>query len=152
MSSAGLIFWKGGLQWPKCASKLLLLTILTILSIIITFGVTTSVTCNHNRFFPRGKDKENQGESGDQCLLRLRDCDLDCIDWTIVLATGRSGSTTVQHMISKLPGMNFYGEEGGLLEEMHGVQKTIRDASQHMDLSWKGARDANVTTMACMTQ
>ena len=87
----------------------------------------------------------------DRCLSHLTNCDLSCLDWTIVLATGRSGSTTVQQMISKLPAMNFYGEEGGLLKSFHALQENIID-QKHGGLSWLGSKDSNVCTVACMTQ
>ena len=86
----------------------------------------------------------------ERCIISLTDCDLSCLDWTIVLAMGRSGSTTVQQMISKLPGMHFYGEEGGLLKKMRELQKTIDHA--YVALPWWGSSDKNVTTLACMTQ
>jgi len=86
-----------------------------------------------------------------RCISSLVNCDLRCLDWTIVLALGRSGSTTIQAMISKLPGMNFYGEEGGILKNFRDAQDTIRtNPSSH--LSWLGSADKNDTTIACMVQ
>ena len=117
-----------------------------------------------------------------ECLLHLTGCNLSCLDWTIVLATGRSGSTTIQQMISKLPGMNFYGEEGGLLmSSFHTLQETISQNRQkhghnlsvsrtlylnciylehrnfiHLlpcpHVQWLGSKDNNISTVACMTQ
>ena len=90
--------------------------------------------------------------SSTQCIESLTDCDLSCLDWTIVLAMGRSGSTTLQQMITKLPGMNFYGEEGGILEHFMKLQRNITYNSKHHEVSWYGAQDINVTTTACMVQ
>ena len=100
--------------------------------------------------------KLSQGhDKDDQCLLRINDCDLSCLDWTIVLSIGRSGSTTIQQMISKLPDMNFYGEEGGMLESFHNVQKDIEVSKERGDtapLSWWGSNDTDPSTIACLTQ
>ena len=84
------------------------------------------------------------------CITTLANCDLACLDWTIVLSMGRSGSTTVQEMISKLPGMNFYGEEGGLLRSIKDAQDKI--SKRRLSISWRGSEDKNVSTIACMTQ
>lgn len=93
--------------------------------------------------------------SSTQCISSLLDCDLSCLDWTVVLSMGRSGSTTIQQMISKLPQMNFYGEEGGLLKNLYQLQKKIKQQSRiHAPglISWQGVDDVNVHTVACMTQ
>lgn len=84
------------------------------------------------------------------CISTLVNCDLTCLDWTIVLSMGRSGSTTIQEMISKLPGMNFYGEEGGLLTHFKAAQDQISKRTPWV--SWKGSEDKNVSTIACVTQ
>lgn len=84
------------------------------------------------------------------CIATLVNCDLTCLDWTIVLSMGRSGSTTIQEMISKLPGMNFYGEEGGLLTHLKAAQDTISKPRRWV--SWKGSEDKNMSTIACMAQ
>ncbi|KAL9178535.1 hypothetical protein ACHAXT_001873 [Thalassiosira profunda] len=107
---------------------------------------------NHTAETIMESQNRTEGTQNEECLLHLLGCDLSCLDWTIVLATGRSGSTTLQQMVAKLPGMNFYGEEGGLMEALNEVQKTIRFASGHGGLSWKGAQDDNATTISCMTQ
>jgi len=85
-----------------------------------------------------------------KCIRSVIDCDLSCLNWTIVLATGRSGSTTVQAMIAKLPGFSMYGEEGGLLHDLRNIQSTIQKSP--MGLPWWGSTDNNVTSVACMAQ
>lgn len=94
------------------------------------------------------------GGAEDRCLLSLIDCDLSCLDWTIVLSAGRAGSTTVLRMLADLPGMHFYGEEGGLLDRAREFQERV-DKSRRMhrgQLAWLGAEDSDVRTVACMTQ
>lgn len=84
---------------------------------------------------------QQDGAEPAKCLLHLTDCNLSCLDWTIVLATGRSGSTTIQQMISKLPGMNFYGEEGGLLmSTFHELQGYISHIGQKTESSLSVSR------------
>ena len=93
-------------------------------------------------------------EEGEQCLVRINGCDLSCLDWTIVLSLGRSGSTTIQGMISKLPKMNFFGEEGGIMDSLYQAQGTINETANYEKLymAWYGSKDSDVTAMACMTQ
>lgn len=87
------------------------------------------------------------------CIANIYDCDLSCLDWTIVLSTGRAGSTTIQQMISQLPGMIFYGEEGGLLKEMLKLNTFVQRMGKHNNsLAWRGASDANEKALSCMTQ
>lgn len=86
----------------------------------------------------------------DTCIRSVIDCDLSCLNWTIVLAMGRSGSTTVQQMIGKLPGFSMYGEEGGLLHNIRDIQSQIQKSPR--GLPWWGSTDKNVTTVACLAQ
>ena len=85
-----------------------------------------------------------------KCISSVTDCDLSCLKWTLVLAMGRSGSTTVQQMISKLPGFHMYGEEGGLLGTFSALHKKIQTSPR--GLPWWGSTDKNVTTVACLAQ
>jgi len=86
----------------------------------------------------------------EKCISSTTDCDLTCLEWTLVLAMGRSGSTTVQQMIAKLPGFNMYGEEGGLLHKFRDIQSRIQISPR--GLPWWGSIDKNVTSVACLAQ
>ncbi|KAL9187198.1 hypothetical protein ACHAXT_010918 [Thalassiosira profunda] len=102
---------------------------------------------------PPTDNTDSSNENKERCLLSLPDCDLSCLEWTIVLATGRSGSTAVLQMMAELPGMHFYGEEGGLLDHMHKFQERVdKSGKKGSLLSWMGAGDSDVHTLACMTQ
>ena len=123
----------------------------SVVSIIVSF-IFMVVWSNHGTFSHRLLRSDLFSASSDKqpCITTLVNCDLTCLDWTIVLSMGRSGSTTVQEMISALPGMNFYGEEGGLLSHFKAAQDKISTKSDWV--SWKGSEDKNVSNIACMTQ
>lgn len=82
----------------------------------------------------------NAGQKGKtNCITSAFECDLSCLNWTFVLSPGRSGSTTVQAMISALPWVNFYGEQGKLLRKLGAVYKYLKlDAkvSNRLFLAW----------------
>jgi len=52
-------------------------------------------------------------------------CDLCRQDWVIILATGRSGSTSVLQMLNALPGFFVAGEHAGTINDLMHVWRNI---------------------------
>jgi hypothetical protein len=42
-------------------------------------------------------------------------------DWLVILATGRSGSTTIESMLNAVPQVHLTGENGGVMEELEAA-------------------------------
>mmetsp|Transcript_10605 Transcript_10605/g.18624 ORF Transcript_10605/g.18624 Transcript_10605/m.18624 type:complete len:289 (-) Transcript_10605:122-988(-) len=140
--------------WPEAGKKghsgILLTCIVCIWMTVVSFRLMASQSESETL---TSIQKDDSAVKGNQCLPSIHACDLSCLNWTIVLSSGRSGGTTVQQMISKLPNMSFYGEEGGLLQSFYELQQKVENGKEHSEgVSWFGSGDINVTAVACMTQ
>jgi hypothetical protein len=58
------------------------------------------------------------------------ECNLCEYHYTIILATGRSGSTTLMDMVNQLPNYDIGGEHDGQLNVLHDLFKTFEHAKR----------------------
>jgi len=68
------------------------------------------------------------------------DCNLCAHDWVIVLATGRSGSTSVLQMLNALPGFFIAGEHRGAIKNLMGFWREVFQ-TPGMPTNWAGKTD-----------
>lgn len=59
--------------------------------------------------------------------MKSRSCDLCEQTWVFVVATGRSGSTTVMEMLNEIPGFRIGGENNGAASHMYELFQTYFD-------------------------
>jgi len=59
--------------------------------------------------------------------MKSRSCDLCEQNWVFVVATGRSGSTTVMEMLNEIPGFRIGGENNGAASHMYDLFQTYID-------------------------
>mmetsp|Transcript_139681 Transcript_139681/g.254107 ORF Transcript_139681/g.254107 Transcript_139681/m.254107 type:complete len:295 (+) Transcript_139681:47-931(+) len=58
--------------------------------------------------------------------------------WLFILATGRTGSSSILRMVDQIPGVFLSGENGGMLSDLAALkEKGNRTDAQQVSVSWK---------------
>ena len=73
------------------------------------------------------------------CVGQVQDnspCDIYKEKWIIILATGRSGSTTLMSMVNLLPGVNISGEHDGLMHSFKDLRDHLRRLKRMRGIAW----------------
>ena len=80
-------------------------------------------------------------------------CDIKQQKWIIILATGRSGSTTILSMVNLLPGVRITGEQDGLMVSFMDMRNHFRKLRKMRGTSWTHTRRATEDSLVyCMAQ
>lgn len=80
-------------------------------------------------------------------------CDLCARDFVFILATGRSGSTSVLEAVNSLPGVNLRGEnDATLLGAMDLYNRSLRRGTMHSAFAAKEHGKLDTNTMLCSLQ
>ena len=81
-------------------------------------------------------------------------CNLTEHEWIFILATGRSGSTTMLEMVDSLPGVKLMGEHDGVLKSFKDLRDRLRITRKYGALAaWQQAQDElSDSEVYCMAQ
>jgi len=83
-------------------------------------------------------------------------CEQHCVPMVFVVSSGRSGSTTVLHMLNQIPGYDIKGENYNIMEalsDMYKERMSAREAYGPASLyNWRRSSEQNSSAIMCGLQ